>query len=114
MKRNPIRVNVRRQPICALLVVHAESGEPLGSVVDVHTNGLCLRGHRRFARDEVVRIEIAMPKGARSSGPIRTLARCAWTRDVGEDDLVDVGFAFERVESASSAALAELALRFSQ
>ena len=86
----------------------------MGLIVDVHTNGVCIRGERSFEVDEEVFMEIEMPKGARCSGPVRARARRAWASEVEGADLFDVGFEFLRVEPASSAALAELSLRFSQ
>lgn len=102
------RAQPRRELNVYLEVREADSGRPVGHVVDLTTGGMRLVTTAAFEEGATYRLLIAIDIGPAGAKTVPVNAVCTWAgRDVNPD-LNAVGFRFENLPPLDQASLARL------
>ncbi|MEJ2032688.1 MAG: PilZ domain-containing protein [Deltaproteobacteria bacterium] len=102
------RVLKRRHLIYYLEVHNQESGELLGHLVDITTQGIKLVSKKPLVPDKVYHLQMTLPEGYFRDKEIRFTARVLWTSNDVNPDFYDAGFEVSQMDERTKDIIAQL------
>jgi c-di-GMP-binding flagellar brake protein YcgR len=102
----------RVQLVMVLPVLDRTSGDELGHLMDITTEGMGIRSRDEYTPGEVLEMRIALPDEILDFEIIEVEGRCMWVRSDDNPDLFRVGFQFENIMPDVEAVIDELIRRY--
>lgn len=106
------RAQERRQLRCTLHMAESGTGKPVGSVVDIHTDGLMLEAEQPFDTDFIYCLDMPLPEPLQGLEHLRLGLDCVWARPADHFRAYWGGFRIIDASSRTLAALSELIDRY--
>lgn len=102
----------RRQLIYYLKVIDRTSGQPIGRLVDITTEGLMLVSSAKIEVGEQFKLKLCLPKEMGENRNVNFEARSVWSKTDVNPDFIDTGFQFVRVSDQDISSIIELIQEF--
>ncbi len=109
---NGKRIFKRVQLIAALVVLHPDTAEPIGTVNDINAEGVGVRSRQPFVEGRMYALHVQLPVEIHGHSVLELPGVCAWCRPTGTPGLHDSGFIFAGILQDSLEVIEELMRRY--